>query len=74
MIIKHESGYAIDDILGDFSRTPEFRAAYNKDLRRLNSSEVDYYKYFIQKGRGNAGRSECFAQCFAGLAGAKTNC
>ena len=72
ILVKHESGHAIDTALNHFSESAEFGLAYRKDLAVLNNIDRGTYSYFIQKGRGYAGRSECFAQCVAEIAGDKS--
>ena len=33
----HETGHAFDDVMGNFSQTPEFIAAYNADKAHLGA-------------------------------------
>lgn len=59
----HESGHAYDHVLNKYSRDPVFRAAYEADCARLNDTQRQKLKYFLQAG--DAGPSETFAELFA---------
>lgn len=59
----HETGHGYDNILGMFSRSAEFRNAYNDDIARLTGDQRIQLKYYLQAQ--NAGPSECFAELFA---------
>ena len=70
--MRHEIGHAYDHALGRFSETDTFERAYMADRRdgKLKSTTHPHISYFLQKGP--AGRSEAFAEIFAGLTGGGT--
>jgi hypothetical protein len=61
--VRHELGHAVDCNAGYPSRRSEFKAAYDKDERKLSAFDRNRFAYFLQPG--DSGRSELFAQFFA---------
>ncbi len=71
-VLRHEVGHAIDEALKYISRSPEFEAAYKKDVAdfvsKLKPAERERFEYFLQtpdKSKtlgGPAGQSEVFAE------------
>lgn len=63
----HEAGHAVDDALGNVSKSRAFRVAYFEDVSRFKKTadpkEIANYAYFLQSG--DAGPSEMFAEQFA---------
>lgn len=73
-VLRHEVGHAVDDSLGRYSMTPEFRQAYAKDIANLpetvtiNGQQLEtkkLFQYFLQPETPGAGESEAFAEIFA---------
>jgi YD repeat-containing protein len=64
--VRHEFGHALDDALGHFGETREFKDAYFKDkmnMQDLTEAEKKEIGYYLQPG--HIGRSEAFAELFA---------
>jgi hypothetical protein len=64
-ILRHEFGHAVDQYLGNFSHTPEFKAAYDKGMKYISTYEAKVLNYYLQPG--DAGKEETFAEIFASL-------
>lgn len=62
-ILRHEFGHAIDDYLKYPSHGRSFDQAYAAGLTRLNKSDKQVLKYYLQ--HGGAGKEEMFAELFA---------
>ena len=60
--VRHESGHRVDDALGLFSDSGEFKKAYEEDIAKITPSDRANLDYFLQK---EGGRSETFAELFA---------
>jgi hypothetical protein len=69
--ILHESGHAVDHSLGDFSKSPEFLAAYNADISKMPVPDKTMLQYLLQPGPG--GPKETAADVFAALHGSSGN-
>jgi hypothetical protein len=70
--LRHEIGHAIDAILGgspgeEASRSRAFREAYDADVAAIPEADRDRLAYYLQ--RGDAGRSEAFAEMFGSIYG-----
>lgn len=66
--IRHESGHAVDESLGDLSHSKEFEDAYKKDTAALTPKQKVMHSYYLIGANGNddmTGREETFAQVFA---------
>ena len=65
-VLRHEFGHALDDALNQFSKSPAFREAYDKDVALIRSNMSRYspksLEYFLQQG--DAGREEAMAELF----------
>ncbi len=84
-MLNHEVGHAYDQTYmaskayatipaGSYSRTPAFAKAHRDDLKALRKNDLQNMhrrRYFMQKG--DAGRSETFAECFAEAAGQQSD-
>lgn len=70
-VLKHETGHAVDRALGGDSSSPEFKAAYDKDIAAMNLDQLAKHKYELQEG--DAGRSEAFAEVYGAVNGASSN-
>ncbi len=66
-VFNHETGHGLDQALGYASNSPEFIAAYNKDVAAMTPEQKNREKYELQDGA--AGRSETFAEVFASVNG-----
>jgi hypothetical protein len=64
-ILRHEFGHAVDEYLGNYSHSAEFKAAYAKGLKTISQHERKVLSYYLQPG--DAGREETFAEIFAAL-------
>jgi hypothetical protein len=53
-------GHAVDNCLGGFSRTDEFKHAYYLDIGQIDDDLKPRVSYFLQPGQG--GPSEAFAE------------
>ncbi len=75
-VINHEVGHSVDVVLGHFSHSDAFKAAYDKDILALSAADQIKYGYFLQ-GKGDnlnyAGREEAHADVFAAMKGASSN-
>lgn len=73
-VVRHETGHALDEALGDgtkkYSDSNEFLEAYEKDVARLTKEQKDQLGYFLQAA---GGRQETFADVFALLSGGPCN-
>jgi len=63
-VSRHETGHALDECLGNFSGSKEFKVAYNADVAHQAGTMDPYY---LQPN--GAGESETFAEVFAQLHG-----
>lgn len=70
-VLKHETGHAVDRALGNDSDSPEFRAAYDKDVAAMNPEQRAREKYQLQEGK--AGRSEAYAELYGAVNGSTAN-
>lgn len=74
-VLRHETGHALDVAMADggrlFSQSDAFKAAYERDVRNISTSDRKALGYFLQSG--DRGRSETFADCFALLIGGPVN-
>ena len=62
--LLHETGHAWDQTLDKPSSfSPAFTSAYADDVKQLTKEERGKLRYYLQKGQ--AGRSEAFAEIFA---------
>jgi hypothetical protein len=62
----HETGHAVNDALGRFSESEEFKAAWDKDLAAMSDEDRDALEYFVDNSAGDpAARSEAAAEVFA---------
>ncbi len=71
-VLRHEAGHAVDQALKYLSYSPEFEAAYKKDIAdhvsKLSQAERERHEYFLQTPPGakdlgsQAGQSEIFAE------------
>lgn len=59
----HETGHGYDHVIGKYSKTADFRSAYNDDVSRLSSDQRSELKYYLQAD--DAGPNETFAELFA---------
>lgn len=59
----HETGHAFDWAMKHFSKTAEFRSAYNQDIAALNDEQRKKLQYYLQSN--DAGPEETFAELFA---------
>jgi hypothetical protein len=66
-VTRHEVGHAADEVYGNFSRDPAFRAAYNADVAAIRANNTPVDPYFLQGG--DAGPEETFAEGFAQMYG-----
>ena len=64
-IVRHEFGHAVDQYLGNFSHTPQFKAAYDHGAAEISAPERQVLSYYLQPG--DAGKEETFAELFAAL-------
>lgn len=62
-ILRHEIGHAVDQYLGNFSHTPEFKRLYQRGLASVSKPEEKVLFYYAQPG--DAGLEETFAELFA---------
>ena len=60
---RHEVGHAADEVYGNFSQDPAFRAAYNADVADIRANNTPVDPYYLQAG--DAGPEETFAEAFA---------
>ena len=63
--IRHETGHAVDRKAsgnGQISDSPEFKAAYDKDVSNMTDSQKQKLGYYLEP---NGGRSEAFAELSA---------
>ncbi|MBX9690864.1 MAG: LysM peptidoglycan-binding domain-containing protein [Cyanobacteria bacterium] len=79
-VFLHEIGHAVDAALGNFVRSEEFGAAYERDVAAMTPEQREQFAYLLQgypsnrEGRPNyAGRQETFAEVFAGICGTTAN-
>lgn len=70
-VLKHETGHAVDRTLGNDSDSPEFQAAYNKDVAAMTADQKGREGYQLQEG--HAGRSEAYAEVYAAVNGSSAN-
>lgn len=70
-VLRHEVGHAIDQALKDFSQSPEFKAAYDKDVEKLSPFDRAKQQYLLQTGE--AGTQETFADVYGAINGASAN-
>lgn len=66
--IRHESGHAVDESLGDLSHSKEFEDAYKKDIAALTPKQKELLSYYLIGAKSKddmTGREETFAQVFA---------
>lgn len=74
-VFRHEMGHAVDSALGtstsNASSSRQFRAAYNRDVRKMSSTGRTSMDYYLQKG--SAGREEAFAESFGAMKGGGGN-
>ncbi len=64
---RHELGHAADEVYGNFSHDPAFRAAYNADVADIQANNTPVDPYYLQGG--DAGPEEMFAEAFAQMYG-----
>lgn len=79
-VLLHEAGHALDDALGEFSHSDEFKDAFDKDFEGLSAEDKTRFAYLLQgqppkQGEpiNYAGLEETFADVFAGMNGTCTN-
>lgn len=65
-VLRHEIGHAIDDLLGNLSSSPEFRAALMQDIQRLSSQQRGINRYRLHP-------EEAIADLYAVLRGGAPN-
>lgn len=70
-VLKHETGHAVDRALGNDADSPEFQAAYNKDVAAMTTEQRARERYQLQEG--NAGRSEAYAEVYGAVNGSTAN-
>ncbi len=68
--VRHEGGHAVDHALDYPSNSPEFKAAYDKDVAAM-SPETKLREQYLVQAKG--GRSEAFAETFAAINGGPAN-
>ena len=61
-VVRHETGHALDDCLGWFSNTEEFKHPYLLDLAQVPAEQSGKLHYFLQKAE--RGPTETFAELF----------
>ena len=66
-VVRHEFGHMVDEAFGHVSRTPEFKAAYQKDKAKMWFWTRAANAYLLQEGE--TGPSEAFAEVFASMSG-----
>lgn len=83
-VLLHEFGHAIDELLGWYSQSPEFVAAYLADVSKVFTTALEpelayYLQGFELTGTGSlpshgaAGLGETFADVFAAIHGSSAN-
>jgi len=65
--LRHELGHCFNKVLGMYSDSDEFRAAYDADLAEMGSTDKIVWSYFLQEN--GAGRDEVAAECFGDVLG-----
>lgn len=68
--VRHEVGHALDHLLGELSKDNEFSNVYSYDCGKMDPEMQERLKYFLQNGE--AGHSECFAECCATIFGGRS--
>ncbi len=77
--LLHEVGHAVDASLGNFVRTPEFAAAYERDAAAMTPAQRTQFEYLLQgypttrENPNYAGRQETFAEVFGAICGSSAN-
>ncbi len=68
-VLRHESGHAVDDALGQPSHSDEFDKAYQQDAGKIkNPFQMTYLRQ-----QGDAGKEETFAEVYGALRGSSAN-
>lgn len=71
--VRHEVGHVVDALLKHYSHSPQFKAAYDKDVAQMSKETKEDEKYLLLKGnKGNDGREETFAEVVRAVTGDPT--
>jgi hypothetical protein len=70
-VVHHETGHAVDNAVGDFSHSDEFKKAYDADVAKMPDKEKIQMDYLLQDG--NAGKEETAAETYGALRGTSAN-
>jgi hypothetical protein len=69
--VRHETGHAVDHLLGDFSEGSEFSQAYASDVANLTAKQQTELSYYLIGSNDSkaivVGQNETFAQVFSAL-------
>lgn len=68
-LTRHETGHAVDH-LRNFSHSPDFQTAYDREAGALPKPDAQALDYFLQPG--DSGKEEMFAELFATTNGGAT--
>lgn len=70
-VVHHETGHAVDDAMGEWSHSDEFKKAYDADVAKMSPSEKIQQHYLLQDG--DAGKEEAAAETYGALNGTSAN-